>query len=147
MKNNDAGRRASGKIGQCQDMLLEVIADIFEVSRNEVEDSPAARKAFVVAVNDLKGREVMAIVLRAIGMSYRAAGRAMGVSGQQVRTNEARGFRKLRRSGRLGCVEKYVYRKLLPKPPHNLSPVALTSMSTPPGDWEAYKNAVTSCRR
>lgn len=87
--------------------LAGVISRIFDVSPDKVKDSPATRRALVNAVNNLKGREVMAITLRAIGMSHRDAGKVMGVSGERVRYNEAKGLRKLRHLDRFVVMREH----------------------------------------
>lgn len=108
MKTKNGSNKTSSSSNVIAGSLADVISRVFGVSADKVKDSPAARKALVNAANDLKGREVMAITLRAVGMSYRKAGKMMGVSGERVRYNEARGLRKLRRSNRFIIMRKHL---------------------------------------
>jgi hypothetical protein len=110
IKNKNAGGKSQEHRALVFNAILKVISNVFGVSPDKVTDSPDTRKAFVNAVNDLRGREVMAIMLRAIGMSYRGAGKAMGVSGARARYNEAKGLRKLRRPDRIAFMQEYVRR-------------------------------------
>lgn len=88
--------------------ILNAISNVFDVAPDKVTDSPNTRKAFMNAANDLRGREVMAIMLRAVGMSYRVAGKVMGVSGNRVFYNEARGLRKLRHPDKAFFMQQYL---------------------------------------
>jgi DNA-directed RNA polymerase specialized sigma24 family protein len=108
IKIKNAGSESQEHRALVSNAILNAISNVFSVSPDEVPDSPDARKAFVNALNDLRGREVMAIMLRAIGMSYRAAGKVTGVSGNRVRYNEARGLRKLRHPDKVLFIQRYL---------------------------------------
>jgi hypothetical protein len=110
IKIKNAGSESQERRALVSNVILNVISNVFGVSPDEVTDSPDARKAFVNALNDLRGREVMAIMLRAVGMTYRAAGRVMGVSGNRAQYNEAKGLQKLRRPDKIVFMQKYVCR-------------------------------------
>jgi DNA-directed RNA polymerase sigma subunit (sigma70/sigma32) len=88
--------------------LLGVMSRVFGVSVDKVTDSNDARKALVNAANDLRGREVMAVMLRAAGLTYRASGEVMGCTPERVRQIEAKGFRKLRHPTRIVLMQGYV---------------------------------------
>jgi len=112
IKIKNAGSESQEHYTLVSSAILKIISNVFGVSSDKVTDSPDARKAFVNAANDLRGREVMAIMLRAVGMSYRAAGKVMGVSGDRVRYNEAKGLRKLRHPDKALFMQKYVRRNI-----------------------------------
>ena len=88
--------------------LLGVMSRVFGVSVDKVTDSNDARKALVNAANDLRGREVMAVMLRAAGLTYRASGEVMGCTCERVRQIEAKGLRKLRHPKRIVLMQGYV---------------------------------------
>lgn len=90
--------------------LLGIISRICGASPDDVEDSPVIRKALVNASNDLTGREAMAIILRAVGMTYRGAGKIMGVSGERVRYVESKGLRKLRHPDKISFLRRHIDR-------------------------------------
>lgn len=81
--------------------FLSVISRVFGISVENLTDSNDARKGLVNAADDLRGREVMSIMLRAAGLTYRASGEVMGCTPEYVRKNEAKGLSKLRHPKRI----------------------------------------------
>jgi len=84
------------------------MSHVFGVSVEKVTNSNDARKALVNAANDLLGREVMAVMLRAAGLTYRASGEVMGCTPERVRQIEAKALRKLRHPKRIVFMQEYV---------------------------------------
>jgi len=96
------------ELGLAPVSLLGVMSHVFGVSVEKVTNSNDARKALVNAANDLLGREVMAVMLRAAGLTYRASGEVMGCTPERVRQIEAKALRKLRHPKRIVFMQEYV---------------------------------------
>ena len=108
----NAGNESQEHHALIPNAILNIVSNVFDVSPDKVMDSPDTRKAFVNAANDLRGREVIAIILRAVGISYRDVGKVMGISENRVRYNEAKGLRKLRRPDKALFMQEYVGRNI-----------------------------------
>ena len=88
--------------------LLGIMARVFDVPKENVTESSDSKKSFVIAANDLKGREIMSIIMRAANMTFQEIGDVLGVTKERIRQSEAKAIRKLRHPKRAGIMVKYV---------------------------------------
>ena len=90
--------------------ILNIVEKTFILSTNEmVMDSKDSRRILVDVLNTLTGREVVALLLRNVcGLTYKQAGRTMGVTPERVRQIEHKGYRKLRHPKRSRLLKQLI---------------------------------------